>query len=274
MWQFLSENPTYAWCLLGLIFFVFIVLLIISKDKKMPKIKKANLFGNEIEFGDKESKKDDDNIEGKDSFSEEDKMRDALILCSSITQWQKTIDKIIDYKTKEVINSSIRYANNVIDTNANRACLEYGAIIRETKKEITQEDNYQIIISGFLVDQVREELKNIVCTAIREDHFETKSPVEIESISEDATARAHLIFNSKKDVLNPEIMEKISEKYSAKIKTEVNNIISLTAEKYKNLKTEIQKTIEEETEQFKDTLRLKFPEFSSDSIDNIVSYYN
>lgn len=268
MWVFLDNHPFFAAVIIAMAFILAtsILLLVFKLIKNGLKVRKAKILGNEIEFG--------GNIEVTEKVSETEFMRDMLILCNSINQWQKQVDKQIEVKTKEVINSSIRFANTKIDNTVNIAKLEYGDLLKKERKELTQEDNYQIIIYGFLMDQVREELKDIICSVIREDHFEDKSSIELESIGENATIRAKIIFESRSDILNKEILEKIKENNLPKINTEANEIIRVTADKYRNLKTEVQEIIEKEEKDFKEVLKLKFPKVSEEGINNIVNYYN
>lgn len=265
MWQFLDNHPLYAAIAIAAFSFVAIglIILIIKLIRNGSGIH-AKIGGNELDFGSKKGEKP----------SEADIMRDMLILCNSIAQWQKQVDKQIELKTREVIASSIRFANVKIDNSINMAKLDYGDLLKSKKKELTQEDNYQIIIVGFLMDQVREEFKDIICSAIREDHFEDKTQSEIDSIGENAVVRAKIIFESKIDILNRSIITQVSEKNLDKIKEEAAEIIKITASKYKVLKEDIKNIIEKEEKDFKEVLKLKFPNLSEEGIENIVNYYN
>lgn len=266
MWQFLDNHPLYA-----AIVIAAISILIVTAAILIVKLVKnggvhAKIGNNELDLGNSNNK--------SKKLSEPELMRDMLILCNSINQWQKQVDRQIELKIKEVVSSSIRFANTKIDNSINAAKLDYGDFLKANKKELTQEDNYQIIICGFLMDQVREEFKDIICGAIREDHFENKTAAEIDSIGENAKVRAQIIFESKADVLNRKIINQIKEKNIDKIKQEAKEIIGITADKYKLLKEEIKNIIETEEKDFKEVLKLKFPHLSQEGIDNIVNYYN
>lgn len=265
MWQFLDNHPLYAAIIIAAIsMLVIAAAVLIVKLVKSGGIH-AKIGNNELDLG--------NSNKGK-KLSEPELMRDMLILCNSINQWQKQVDRQIEIKTKEAVSSSIRFANTKIDNSINAAKLDYGDFLKTNKKELTQEDNYQIIICGFLMDQVREEFKDIICSAIREDHFENKTTAEIDSIGENAKVRAQIIFESKADVLNREIIEQVKSKNIDKIKEEAREIINITADKYKILKEEIKNIIEAEERDFKEVLKLKFPHLSQEGIDNIVNYYN
>lgn len=265
MWQFLDEHPVYAAIIILLVSLVAASLIILI----MKLIKSGG--GIRAKFGDKEIEVGKKN---KEKVSESETMRDMLILCNSINQWQKQVDKQVESKTREIISSSVRFANTKIDNEINTTKLCYGNILKKNKKELTQEDNYQIIIFGFLMDQLREEFKDIICSAIREDHFEAKTKQEIDSIGENAMVRTQIIFENNTNVLNRKIIEEIKQENIAKIKINCSEIIGLTTEKYKVLKSEIQEIISKEEKDFKEVLKLKFPNVSSEGIDNIVNYYN
>ena len=265
MWQFLDGHPAYAAIIISLVSLIVISLVVL-----IVKLIKSG-GGIHAKFGDKEI---DVGKKTKEKIPESEVMRDMLILCNSINQWQKQVDKQVEAKTREVISSSVRFANTKIDNEINTTKLYYGNILKKSKKELTQEDNYQIIIFGFLMDQLREEFKDIICSAIREDHFETKTKQEIDSIGENAMIRTQIIFENNANVLNGKIIEEIKQENIAKVKISCSEIINLTADKYKVLKSEIQEIISKEEKDFREVLKLKFPNISSEGIDNIVNYYN
>lgn len=263
MWQFFSAHPIIAAVTIAVVsILAFTVVVLVAKLGKNGV--RAKLGNNEFSLGKTGAPKES---------SETEMMRELLILSSSINHWQKQVDKQINALTQEVISTSIRFANLKIDNAINGIKNNYRFYLKENKEDLTTEDNYQMIICGFVLDQVREDFKDIICAAIREDHFDVKTQNELEAIGETAIIRAQLRFEEQIDVLNKEVVEKIKEENLAKVKKETAEIIEITAKKYKESREEIIKLIEESERQQKECLKLKFPSLSAESIDNIVKYY-
>ena len=263
MWQFFSAHPIIA--VLAMTFTAALATALVILIAKLGKNGvKAKVGNSELSFGKPGAPKES---------TEAEMMRDLLILSSSINHWQKQVDKQINALTQEVISTSIRFANLKIDNAINGIKNNYRFYLKEEKETLTTEDNYQMIICGFVLDQVREDFKDIICAAIREDHFDTKTQSELEAIGETAIIRAQLRFEEQIDVLNKDVIEKIKEENLTKVKKEATEIIEITAKKYRESREAIGKLIEENEFQQKESLKLKFPNLSAESIDNIVKYY-
>lgn len=263
MWQFFNDHPVVAILAMAFTAALATVLVILIARLGRNGIK-AKLGNNEISFGKSNTPKE---------TTETETMRDLLILSSSVNHWQKQVDKQISALTQEVVSTSIRFANLKIDNAINGIKNNYRFYLKEDKDHLTVEDNYQMIICGFVLDQIREDFKDIICAAIREDHFDTKTQNEIEAISETAITRAQLRFEEQIEVLNKDVIKKIEEENLSKVKKETAEVIEITAKKYRESREAATKLIEENEVQQRESLKLKFPNLSAESIDNIVKYY-
>lgn len=270
MWNFANSHPTIGIILLSLIAVAFVLLIVVLiKAIKNGGDVEASLGkdGVGLKVGGKKKK-------SKEEF-ETDIIRNATLLSSSIISWKNDVTKEIDKKTNDTISSAIRYAVTKIDNMVNVAKIEYGETLKRKKGgKLSNEDNYQTIICGFLMDQTKEYFKDVICGAIREDHFEEKTEAEIKSIGENCYFGIKLIFEDKLDIINKDVIKEIAEKYEPKIKKETNELIELTAEKYKNLKKEKEEVIKDREDRFKVEMKMKFPVFSEETINSLVSYYS
>lgn len=268
MWQFMASNPVLAAIIVVAAIFTAGVLAVIIY-KNGIKLKNGTF---EVSVGNNVSKKK----KNRPNSEEAELLRTTLILSNLINQWQNQLDKKIDSKKRECISTSIRYGNDAVDNNINLARLEYRNYLKEVKninqeQQLTQEDAYQDTIYGFLIEQVRDKIKDTICTAIREDHFDKKTDAEISSIAENCTKKYQYIFDSNIEHLNKEVIEKVKETEIPKIKKIANDIIENAIDKYKSLEREITETISNEENTFKESLRVKFPGLSS-GIDDLVNY--
>ena len=269
MWTFFDKHPLVAAIALGLalVIAVLIVIIMIRAIKSGDGVEaEAGRDGVKFRLNKKE-------IQSKKDF-EADIIRDAALLSSSIINWKSEVSKEIDKKTNETISNCIRYAVTRIENMVNVAKLEYGDMLKKKKDKLTTEDNYQVIIYGFLMDQVKETFKDQICSAIRADHFEEKSEAEIKAIGDNCYLLSKLIFEQRLDILQRDILLKVAEKYEPKIKKEADELVDLTEQKYKNLKKEIEETISEREEKFRVELKLKFPNFTDEITDQLVNYYS
>ena len=270
MWVFFDKHPIIAGIALGLMLVIAVlaVVLIIKAIKSGGDVEaEAGKDGLRFHVGGKDGKNKKKNFES-------DIIRDAALLSSSIINWKGDLSKEIDKKTTETIANCVRYTVSRIDNMVNVAKLEYGEILKKKKEKLTTEDNYQIIIYGFLMDQVKETIKDQICEAVRADHFEDKSDIEIKAIGENCYLLSKLIFEQRLDILQRDVLLKISEKYEPKIKKEADELVEFTAQKYKNLKKEIEETIKDREEKFRTELKIKFPTFTDEITDQLVSYYS
>ena len=124
------------------------------------------------------------------------------------------------------------------------------------------------------MDQVKEVLKDQICSAIRADHFEEKTDQEIKSIGENCCLLSKLIFEQRLDILRKDVLHKIFEKYETKIKGETDQLIGLTMQKYKKLKKDVEDTIQSGEEKFRAELKIKFPNFTNEITEQLVNYYS
>jgi hypothetical protein len=269
MWNFFDNHPTIAIIVIS----VFIVMAI----SIVVLIVKATKSGNGVEA---EVGKDGFkfNAGKKEKINKEELERDilanAVFLSNSIISWKTGVSKEIDKLTQEVIIECIRHASTRIDNSVNEYQIKYGSLLKETKKELTQEDNYQIIIYGFLTEQIKEKTKDIICSAIRADNFENKTEIEIKTIGEDCYSSSKSILEKHIQHLRKDIIEEIEEECCLRVKKIADEVIELTAQKYKNLKKEIESIIEEKEEKFRAELKIKFPNLKGETVDLMVSYYN
>ena len=269
MWEFFNGHPLIATIALGLmlVICVLIVILLVKAVKYGSGLEaEAGKTGIRFKVGGKPGKNKE--------VVEADIIRDAALLSSSIISWKTELSKEIDKKTNETISCCIRYSVSKIDNLVNVAKLEYGSLLKKEKSELDNEDNYQIIIYGFLIDQVKEVLKDQICSAIRADHFEEKTEQEIKSIGENCYLQSKIIFEQKVDILRKGILQQIAKKYESKIKDESDQLIDLTKQKYKNLKKDIEEMIQGGEEKFRTELKIKFPNFTNEITDQLVNYYS
>lgn len=269
MWEFFNGHPlitTIAFVLIVVVFVLVAILLIKAIKSGSGVEAEAGKSGIKFRIGGK-SGKNRETIEA-------DIIRDAALLSSSIINWKTELSKEIDKKTNETISCCIRYSVSKIDNLVNVAKLEYGSLLKKEKSELDNEDNYQIIIYGFLIDQVKEVLKDQICSAIRADHFEEKTEQEIKSIGENCYLQSKIIFEQKVDILRKGILQQIAKKYESKIKDESDQLIDLTKQKYKNLKKDIEEMIQGGEEKFRAELKIKFPSFTNEITDQLVNYYS
>ena len=259
MWEFFNGHPLVAAIALGLMLAicVLVVILLIKAIKSGSGVEaEAGKSGIRFRVGGKEGKSRE--------AREADIIRDAALLSSTIINWKTELSEEIDKKTNEAISSCIRYSVSKIDNMVNIAKLEYGDFLKKDKDELSNEDNYQIIIYGFLMDQVKEVLKDQICSAIRADHFEEKTDQEIKSIGENCYLLSKLIFEQRLDILRKDILHKISEKYETKIKGETDQLIGLTMQKYKKLKKDVEDTIQSGEEKFRAEVKIIVPNFKNE----------
>lgn len=269
MWEFFNGHPLVAAIALGLMLTicVLVVILLIKAIKSGSGVEaEAGKSGIRFRVGGKVGK-------SREAI-EADIIRDAALLSSSIINWKTELSKEIDKKTNEAISSCIRYSVSKIDNMVNIAKLEYGDLLKKDKGELNNEDNYQVIIYGFLMDQVKEVLKDQICGAIRADHFEEKTEQEIKSIGENCYLLSKLIFDQRLDILRKDVLQKIAEKYEPKIKEETDQLIGLTMQKYKKLKKDVEDTIQSGEEKFRAELKIKFPNFTNEITEQLVNYYS
>lgn len=269
MWEFFNGHPLVAAIALGLMLAicVLVVILLIKAIKSGSGVEaEAGKSGIKFRVGGKAGK-------SREAI-EADIIRDAALLSSSIINWKTELSKEIDKKTSETISSCIRYSVSKIDNMVNIAKLEYGDLLKKDKGELNNEDNYQVIIYGFLMDQVKEVLKDQICGAIRADHFEEKTEQEIKSIGENCYLLSKLIFDQRLDILRKDVLQKIAEKYEPKIKEETDQLIGLTMQKYKKLKKDVEDTIQSGEEKFRAELKIKFPNFTNEITEQLVNYYS
>lgn len=269
MWEFFNGHPLVAAIALGLMLAicVLVVILLIKAIKSGSGVEaEAGKSGIRFRVGGKTGK-------SREAI-EADIIRDAALLSSSIINWKTELSKEIDKKTSETISSCIRYSVSKIDNMVNIAKLEYGDLLKKDKGELNNEDNYQVIIYGFLMDQVKEVLKDQICSAIRADHFEEKTEQEIKSIGENCYLLSKLIFDQRLDILRKDVLQKIAEKYEPKIKEETDQLIGLTMQKYKKLKKDVEDTIQSGEEKFRAELKIKFPNFTNEITEQLVNYYS
>lgn len=259
MWQFLSDHIAFA--IIALLLIVGVAIFII---KVGIKLKSGN---KELEIGNKNKNV---NLLIKDAMS------DAIIVSSLANRWKSDLDNKIEGLEKDVINSCTKSATKIIEMYCDDARLEYGKFLKEEKKELTTIENYQIIMYGFILDSIRELFKDIICELIREDHFDSKTSVELSEIGSDAFRQAKNKFESQKEPcgLKDDILIKIAERYEPIIKENSKNIINNTSEKYKKLKEDIKNLVISETEKEKTELKLKFSDFPIEYINSLVNYYD
>ena len=269
MWEFFNGHPLVAAIALGLMLAicVLVVILLIKAIKSGSGVEaEAGKSGIRFRVGGKVGK-------SREAI-EADIIRDAARVCDAIINWKTELSKEIDKKTNEAISSCIRYSVSKIDNMVNIAKLEYGDFLKKDKDELSNEDNYQIIIYGFLMDQVKEVLKEQIWSAIRADHFEEKTDQEIKSIGENCCLLSKLIFEQRLDILRKDVLHKIFEKYETKIKEEADQLIGLTMQKYKKLKKDVEDTIQSGEEKFRAELKIKFPNFTNEITEQLVNYYS
>lgn len=269
MWNFFDGHPIIAIIVIGVFVAIAIpvIILLIKAAKSGNGVEaEAGKEGLKFKLGKKE-------VKSREEF-EADIIRDAALLSSSIISWKNEVSKEIERKTNEVINNCVRYATSRIESAVGIAKLDYGNNLKKKKEELTQEDNYQITIYGFLVDLVKETLKDQICNAIRADHFEDKTEAEIKVIGENCYLLSKLVFEDKIQYLRKDIIDEIDEKYSNRIKKGADEIVELTAQKYRNLKKEIEETVITNEEKFRAELKIKFPKFTNEIIDQLVNYYS
>ena len=271
MWNFIGAHPFTAVAIGALLIIIIAAIVgIIANAVNSGKEVEAGIgaTGFKLKFGAKEKR------EKKEEDITANIVRDAALLSSTIINWKESLSRQLEKMQQDIISSCIRFAVSRIDNLVNIAKLEYPSIVKRKKGELSTEDNYQIIICGFLMDQVKEYFKNQVCGAIREDHFEEKTESEIKAVGENCYLGAKLIFEDKASVLQKDVLMEINEKYGSKIKKEADDIIEMTEEKYKGLKRDTRETIELSEARFKTELKMKFPMFTEETIDVLVSYYS
>lgn len=269
MWNFFDGHPVIAIIVIGVFVAISIpiIILLIKAARSGNGVEaEAGKEGLKLKLGKKE-------VKNREEF-EADIIRDAALLSSSIISWKNEVSKEIEKKTNEVINNCVRYATSRIENVIGIAKLDYGNILKSKKDELTQEDNYQITIYGFLIDSVKETLKDQICSAIRADHFEDKTEAEIKAIGENCYLLSKLVFEDKIQYLRKDIVDEIDEKYCNRIKKGADEIVEITAQKYKNLKKEIEETVSSNEEKFRAELKLKFPKFTDETTDQLVNYYS
>lgn len=272
MWSMIIAHPISVVAIIGLaIIIVASIVGIIASAVNSGKEVEAGVgaTGLKLKFGagNKKNEKTEEDITANI-------VRDAALLSSTIINWKESLSRQLEKMQADVVSSCIRYAVSRIDNLVNIAKLEYPSIIKRKKGELSVEDNYQNIICGFLMDQVKEYFKNQVCGAIREDHFEEKTDAEIKAVGDNCYLGAKLIFEDKAEVLQKDILLEIDGKYGPKIKKEADEIIEITEEKYKELKKSKKEIIEMSECRFKTELKIKFPMFTEETIDVLVSYYS
>lgn len=268
MWEFFNGHPLIAAIALGLMLVIcmLIVILLIKGIRTGSGVEaEAGKSGIKFKVGGKLGKNKEE--------LEAELISNAAFLSSSIINWKTGLSKEIEKKQNDTVSYCVRYAVSRIENLVNVAKLEYGEILKKEKEELNSEDNYQIIIFGFIMDQVKEIFKDQICGAIRADHFEEKTEQEIKSIGENCFLGAKLIFEQKTDILKGEILRKIAEKYESKVKKESDELIDLTMQKYKSLKKDIEETVKGREEKFRAELKVKFPTFTEDITDSLVNYY-
>lgn len=277
MWQFLDNHP-----IIGVVFLsLFLILLAVGIGLIVKAIKKgggirAKLGNNELEISGKKEE-----ITRKNKYTSEivrDAMSDAIMVSNAANKWKKNLDDKIRNLQNMVISSCIKTATQTIGMYCDDALLEYGKVLREEKKDgekLTTEENYQIIMYGFITDTVRDLLKDIVCETIREDHFDSKTQSELLDVGNDAFRKVKFKFESNMEQcgLRKDILKRIAKKYESIIKESTTNIINMTAEKYRKLQEDSETLITTETQKEKEKLKFDYPGFPPEHINTLVNYY-
>lgn len=263
MWDFFNNNPAAFWVALGCtVLIIGAVLVAVIAGKIRYRGKHGEISGGK-ESGDSQPAQ-------PLIFTD----AQALIFSTVINQWQKNLDREIQEMTDRVVKDCIRTASSSVDITAATAKLEYGRFLRQEHKELTAEDNYQVIIYGFVIDQIKIAVKDVVCNAIREDRLEEKTEAEIASIGKSCKQNSINILNEKSAMLRGDLLDQIVESYGNKIQKMADEMMEITKSRYRKLKEDIKAFITEQEAAFREELRLKFPFLSDDMISDIISYIN
>lgn len=185
---------------------------------------------------------------------------DILALSSYITSYRQKKDEFKRIETQSLISACIRFTNTRLNSLRLESKEKYKKILRQKGQEILPVDNFKMIIFGFYLEQIEELCKDILCRAIREDHFEKKTDEEINALSEKCVLETRNIFNSLDDIdVDMGIVREFSEEMLSKLKKAANQSIENAIDKYKDLASRIKNFNESEEKAARNEMELRFP---------------
>lgn len=262
MWTFFDNNPMAFWGILACVtILISVILIAVIRGRLGYDGKYGRIFGG----GTQKTRPGEELV-----FTN----AQAFIFSAAINQWQKSLDRSIEEKTSRVVSDCVRIAVSTTDTTAATAKLEYGRLLRQEHPQLTVEDNYQIIIYGFVIDQIKISIKDVICNAIREDRLEEKTENEILSIGRTCKQNAVNILSEKSAMLRSDLLDRIVENYGSRIQKMADEMMEITKSRYRKLKEEIASFILEQEASFKEELKIKFPFLPADAIEDIVGQIN
>lgn len=262
MWTFFDNNPVAFWATLGCLMAIAAAVFT-GVVKGLIRVKSK---GGEISGGREQSSRSGEPLIFTNA--------QAFIFSAALSQWQKNLDREITEKTERVVKDCVRIAVSTTDTTAAAAKLEYGRLLRQEHPQLTAEDNYQIIIYGFVIDQIKIAIKDVVCNAIREDRLEEKTEAELLSIGKTCKQNSINILSEKSAMLRGDLLDKIVDTYGSRIQKMADEMIEITKSRYRKLKDEIAALITEREAALREELRVKFPFLGDGDIEDIVGQIN
>lgn len=261
-WVLIGSNPVVAAVfavsvLIVVIAFVLMIKKIIDKiSHKGGKIKKITKDGIEFAYDNENNVRKEEN----DTKKKADYVGAMLSYNNHCIAWRDEIREKMAEIQSRTISDCISKAVMDIDNLANEIRYKYSSILSSSKKEKTIEDNYQIIIYQFVVNQAQEKIKDDLCRKIREDRLNEKTDSEIKAIAETCYLNLREVFKVREE-LSKEILLNIDLEYKPKIINIVLDNLDLSEKKYQKCKLDKEALVKKSEENFNLKLKTLFPSF-------------
>jgi len=243
--------------LIIVIAFVFMIKKIVDRiSHKGGKIKKISRDGIEFDYDDENNTKREEGDDKKKA----DYIGTMLSYNNNCIIWRDEVREKMAEIQSRTVSDCISKAVMDIDNLANEIRYKYSNILSNSKKEKTMEDNYQIIIYQFAVNQAQEKIKDDLCRKIREDRLNEKTDSEIKAIAETCYLNLREVFKAREE-LSKEILLNIDLEYKPKIINVVLDNLDLSEKKYQKCKLDKEALVKKSEENFNLKLKTLFPNF-------------
>lgn len=253
VWGFFNNNPIAAsvafFSILIAICFIAFILARAIKHGKIDGEISASKDGFKLKTGKNKEFDGANYIAGMLSFS------------NHLTSWREEVRTKIAEMQANTISDCVQKAVRDIDNLASKASFEYSKILLSKKQSLTVEDNYQVIIYGFVINQVKESFKDTICEIIRKDKIEEKTKSEREAIADSCFMELKNLFKIRTE-LSKEVLLEIEKEYRNDIISIILDNLDLSETKYRICRQKKEELISASEIKFNEKIKNLFPGFN------------
>lgn len=264
----LVTNPSFYISLAIIAASLLIIYMI--KNNKYLKIKNGNY---EATFG-------SENRETKSLKDEErlkkDILKETMNIQLLLTKWkednEKEIKQIIDNSFSQQIKFAVMSIDSFISNDVNEA---YAVIILDRITSSASDndkilDSFRTALMDLLTREIGKDMKDIICTEIRADHFNTRLKEDFDQL----VSKVLTIFTTKlskySQKLDSEALTKITQKAIPELKILINTIL----EHSKKISIETDAAVKTAKELARNELTMKvkiqFPDIEEELVNIII----